>query len=274
MAAARRATRVAAVQRCFYFSLLAGAMHGEPVMNPHVAGAAEEAPVAPQHSLRWQRRVLGAIVLGGAVFALAFPYDPQLLEWQQQLRPRVPESILGQLLSGFRAYGEILNVIAILTLVAIYEPRRRVLTALLLASLLSNGIYSTTKAFVRRERPRSLVNRMEDLSTVRAADTWRRVSRDDFARSVAAEDARAFPSGHSASSFALTGVLAWYYRRAALLFWIMAVGCTLSRYFIAAHWLTDCAAGATLGYLCALVGIAVAEWDAARRAGPPAATEK
>lgn len=65
-----------------------------------------------------------------------------------------------------------------------------------------------------------------------------------------------FPSGHTAAAFAFAGVLSLHFRRG----WItvisvgLAVGVGISRMAVGVHWPLDVAAGAGLGWLCAVGG--------------------
>jgi len=60
-----------------------------------------------------------------------------------------------------------------------------------------------------------------------------------------------FPSNHTATSLALSTVLARFYPRAAVTFWALAVITAVLRYVQDAHWPSDITAGVLLGYLCA-----------------------
>jgi membrane-associated phospholipid phosphatase len=67
---------------------------------------------------------------------------------------------------------------------------------------------------------------------------------------------RSFPSGHTTTAFVLAGVLSLYFRS----YWVMAVaviiatGVGISRMAVGVHWPLDVAAGAALGWLCAIAG--------------------
>lgn len=56
-----------------------------------------------------------------------------------------------------------------------------------------------------------------------------------------------FPSSHAANAFALAGVLAWRWRRAAPAFYAFATAVALSRMVLNRHYLTDVVAGAAIG---------------------------
>ena len=77
-----------------------------------------------------------------------------------------------------------------------------------------------------------------------------------------------FPSGHTATAFALAGAVSLTFRRR----WLTVALCTgaaavgLSRIMVGVHWPVDVCGGAALGWLCAAAGVALA----ARRAPAPA----
>ncbi|MCL2329987.1 MAG: phosphatase PAP2 family protein [Phycisphaerae bacterium] len=77
---------------------------------------------------------------------------------------------------------------------------------------------------------------------------------------------QSFPSGHSGAAFALAGVLAWFYPPLALLWWALAVGCSASRYVDAVHWVSDCIAGACIGYMAAQLALRPHWWQAMAQA--------
>jgi membrane-associated phospholipid phosphatase len=60
-----------------------------------------------------------------------------------------------------------------------------------------------------------------------------------------------FPSNHTATSLALSAVLARFYPSAAVTFWALAAITALLRYVQDAHWPSDITAGLLLGYICA-----------------------
>lgn len=70
-----------------------------------------------------------------------------------------------------------------------------------------------------------------------------------------------FPSGHTASAFALVGVLGLkLLRPGTTVFLVVAAGLVgLSRMVVGAHWPVDVAAGAAIGWLAALAGVWLSE---------------
>jgi undecaprenyl-diphosphatase len=64
-----------------------------------------------------------------------------------------------------------------------------------------------------------------------------------------------FPSSHSASAAALSGVLAIMYPQAFWTFWALAIICAVLRWLLDAHWPSDVLAGLALG-----LGVAHLTW--------------
>lgn len=60
-----------------------------------------------------------------------------------------------------------------------------------------------------------------------------------------------FPSGHTASSFAVMTVMVYYFKSTALIWVLLAVLIGISRIYVHVHYPTDVAVGAILGYSCA-----------------------
>lgn len=67
-----------------------------------------------------------------------------------------------------------------------------------------------------------------------------------------------FPSGHSASAFAVAGVLSYYFKKYAVCFYTMAVLIAFSRIYLYVHYPSDVAGGIILGLLCSRLAIFVA----------------
>jgi undecaprenyl-diphosphatase len=62
-----------------------------------------------------------------------------------------------------------------------------------------------------------------------------------------------FPSSHSASAFAFSGVLAMAYPQASITFWVLAIICAVLRYVMDAHWPSDVLGGIALGLLASII---------------------
>lgn len=67
-----------------------------------------------------------------------------------------------------------------------------------------------------------------------------------------------FPSGHSASAFAVAGVLSYYFKKYSVCFYTMAVLIAFSRIYLYVHYPSDVAGGIILGLLCSRLAIFVA----------------
>jgi len=62
-----------------------------------------------------------------------------------------------------------------------------------------------------------------------------------------------FPSSHSASAFAFSGILAMAYPQAAITFWVLAIICAVLRYVMDAHWPSDVLGGIAMGLLASIL---------------------
>ncbi len=59
-----------------------------------------------------------------------------------------------------------------------------------------------------------------------------------------------FPSGHTASSFAVGYVLVNYFKKFSLLIWLVAILIAFSRLYLALHFPSDLIGGVVLGLIC------------------------
>lgn len=108
------------------------------------------------------------------------------------------------------------------------------LGALILSTILGEGIL---KHVVQRIRPSA------DISAVNLL--------------ISKPLSYSFPSGHTASSFAVTGVLVKYFKKYAPGFWILASLIAFSRLYLYVHYPTDVLGGIILGLICSNVVIYV-----------------
>lgn len=188
-----------------------------------------------------------------ALFPLMLRFDVQLLRWRFDFVKVEPHGTLDQLLGGFRSFGEFVTTIVVICITAAYDRRRKsIIIAIVLAQALSAMIYNAGKHTIVRQRPYLAIEE-KPLDELTQGQTWRgwQLGNKTF-------ETQSFPSGHSASAFAVAGVLACFYPRLRWMFWILATGCALSRYIDAVHWPSDCVAGAFVGYLSAILARYVA----------------
>ena len=104
------------------------------------------------------------------------------------------------------------------------------LGALILSTILGEGIL---KHVVQRVRP------SEDIPAVNLL--------------IAKPLSYSFPSGHTASSFAVAGVLAKYFKDYAIEFLGLASLIAFSRLYLYVHYPTDVLAGIILGLICSRI---------------------
>jgi len=58
-----------------------------------------------------------------------------------------------------------------------------------------------------------------------------------------------FPSGDAAMAFAITVVLAAYFERYRVILYVLAFGCSISRFVLGYHWPSDIFVGGVIGYM-------------------------
>lgn len=68
-----------------------------------------------------------------------------------------------------------------------------------------------------------------------------------------------FPSGHTTSTFAVSTVLARFYKKYAIPIWAFAFTMAFSRLYLFMHFPTDVIAGMFLGIACAFIVLKIAE---------------
>jgi membrane-associated phospholipid phosphatase len=205
---------------------------------------------------RWAPR-LGCWLAVLCLFAASLHYDIALMTWRWWIFPEGPNpGGLRQILYGFRDFGQVLPIVVAIVIVLRCDTRRWTIVACILIAQLLAGIgYNTAKLLVARNRPNAIIEKVQDFASLTHEQTglhWSPVARDEMQRS--------FPSGHSAAAFAFAGVLAWFYPKLRRLFWFLACGCAMSRYLDAVHWVSDCWAGATIGYVGAWLALRPSSW--------------
>lgn len=216
--------------------------------QPTASSRLYDADLLPRRSAgggrRFAFRVAVWLLVGGAL-ALALRCDVALMRWRYDVLPEGPQGLLKQVFYGFRDFAQIVPIaVAILIVIRLDRARRWTIVATILIAQMLAGIgYNAGKLLVVRYRPSAAIERVGPLDELEQSQTWA-----GFMPSDRDEALQSFPSGHSASAFAFAGVLAWFYPRLAGLVWSLAVGCAFSRYIDGVHWLSDCVAGAAIGY--------------------------
>lgn len=124
--------------------------------------------------------------------------------------------------------------------VLLFLFRRRYLSLMVLSSYAVSGIIAQVlKYFILEARPAVYLK----------GSTY-----PYFIENVTLHNFHAFPSGHTASAFALAGVLAFAVRNKNYS-WLFLAGAALvgySRIYLAQHFMDDVLAGAIIGFVCAV----------------------
>ena len=154
-------------------------------------------------------------------------------------------SLLTILFQNITFCGDGLFIIIVFTIIMISFKKHRDLGVVLLISYLSSGLLSQViKQFVTSPRPSVY---FESLHYAYYLDTFSNC-RIGF---------RSFPSGHTASAFAMVTVLTSYFKKrhvwALCLLFAVAIG--YSRIYLAHHFLIDVLAGALIGVLLGTLSV-------------------
>lgn len=189
--------------------------------------------------------------------------DIALMRWRFATFPNGFSGGAQQIIFGFRDFAQIVPIVVAGIIVLCTDRRRRwpFLLALVLGQLLGLAAGHSTKWLVQRYRPFPVLDRAAAaagirpdqerdnaalLAHVKPGDTW--VRRADYAWPPSG-GRDSFPSGHALGAFAFAVVLVCFYPRLSVLFWILAVGCSASRFLDAMHWPSDCLVGCVVGYV-------------------------
>jgi undecaprenyl-diphosphatase len=130
--------------------------------------------------------------------------------------------------------------IALGLVVALHRRRLQPLVLVVIADAAAEGLTDALKAAVGSRRP-------------------------DVSRLVALPHSHAFPSGHTATSFACATVLSALAPRFAPAFVVLAAAIAYSRLYVGVHWPLDVVGGAALGVVTALLLLS----EARRRSRAP-----
>jgi membrane-associated phospholipid phosphatase len=135
---------------------------------------------------------------------------------------------------ALRQFGEPMAILVLsLVIGAIDRSRRRPLVFAFVVVLASGAVGSGVKLLVGRERPR-----VANFETVLRGPQWPGAMHPDAS----------FPSGHTIAAFAFAYGMSQMYPEHRLLFFVLAAGSGLSRFFARVHFPTDVLAGAWIGY--------------------------
>ena len=150
----------------------------------------------------------------------------------KQIRAKFSNPILDKIMVMFTMLGEFGAVWSLLGIALIIEGKYRIIGLMILATLIFTTIMGEgiIKHLVKRSRP--CENMTQNDLVVRKPNTY------------------SFPSGHTASSFAVANVLFTCFAGVGVLFLVIAGLIAFSRMYLYVHYPTDIIAGIALGLLC------------------------
>ena len=213
-------------------------MNHQGVADPAMVPAAERPD--SRRVLTWRHPswlVVHGLTL--SMLGLAWVLDEQFFavmdRWYNSPEPLNGE--LHQLILSMAMYGQGLGISLSILLILIMDSRNRGRALILGVALLASGLTcDLLKALCGRERP---VN-SQGVTVFHGPS-----------KGIVASRNQSFPSGHTATAFALSYGLGQFYPQARPLVWILAYGVGVNRVITVRHFLTDVIAGAWLGYMIA-----------------------
>jgi undecaprenyl-diphosphatase len=140
-------------------------------------------------------------------------------------------SILDQILPWLTYLGSHLGVISFIILNWILTRQRKVLGRLALLYGIQSGVLYTLKYFIRRERPLFVLKMASKLS-----------------RGPGEILDPSFPSAHAVFAFMMATILAYWFPRYRIIFFLFAGIIGWTRIYLGLHYPTDVIVGALLGY--------------------------
>ncbi len=218
-------------------------------------------PTRQQQRGRVLRKVLPWLA-AGVIFVFLVRYDVDLMRLRYLLIPDEPKGMLRQAIGSFREFGQAMAAIVAICIVATFDRRREAfIAALLLAEALAAGGYNAGKLTIGRYRPSAAIDlrstddgpdRLTILQGMQPGDSW--VGWSPWNKD---SKKQSFPSGHTGAAVVLAITLSAFYPRLRWLLWPLAIGCGLSRYLDAVHWLSDCWIGGLIGYAAARISLMI-----------------
>ncbi|MEJ8553781.1 phosphatase PAP2 family protein [Tepidibacter sp. Z1-5] len=158
--------------------------------------------------------------------------DLEILSYIQEV---ISNTVLNKLMIFMTILGDkgIMWIVISLFLVINKKTRRvgiMAMTALILTGILGEGLI---KPLVKRARPF--------------------VDHPTFNLIIKAPSTYSFPSGHTASSFAVAGILAKELKQYGIVFLVLATLITFSRLYLFVHYPSDVVVGIMMGLTCAWI---------------------
>lgn len=178
---------------------------------------------------RFPYRLIAAVLGFALALFLAFQLDHW---WADLLRQPISSGQTKAVLRAMRCWGEGATLVILATGLYLAQKHRwKEIVSVMVAVLICAGTVDLIKPFFARHRPNQVLD-IRQGSANPDPDGWN----------------SSFPSGHTATAFSFASGLSVMYPPLRPLCIVAASGTAMSRMYDQRHWLSDCVAGAALGW--------------------------
>ena len=180
-----------------------------------------------------------AIIVAAVIISFMFLDKPIADYIKNHKYPAKLPLTIKQAVYFFDSYEQIVPLILLISAAAISagQQKWKMIGQLILAMIISAIPIWIGKSLIARQRPRwSHATNWYDTFT-------------GFLPGLGNFKFQSMPSGDAALDFAITVILAQFFPKHRVIFYILAIGGSLSRVMLNYHYLSDVIVGATIGYL-------------------------
>ncbi len=192
--------------------------------------------------------IAAAIIAAGILLSLFF-LDKPIADYIKH--HNYPHKLPGELKRAvyfFDSYDQIVPLILLISAAAISagQQKWRMIGQLILSMLIAGGVVWLGKYLIGRQRPRWA-------EPAHWYDTF-----TGFLPGLSNFKAQSMPSGDAAIAFAVSVILAQFFPKHKVIFYILAIGSAASRVMLGYHYLSDVIVGSLIGYLSAKLVLYIA----------------
>ncbi len=194
-------------------------------------------PAKNQTYTHW---IIWASIAISAVLLSFFFLDKPIADYMNY--HKYPHKLPGEIKRAvyfFDSYDQIVPLILLISAAAISagQQKWRMIGQLILSMLIAAGAVWIGKSLIGRQRPRwTNASNWYDTFT-------------GFLPGLSNFKAQSMPSGDAAIAFAISVILAHFFPKHKIIFYILALGSAISRVMLGYHYLSDVIVGSLIGYL-------------------------